>query len=148
MLATNAEVQDIVSELGVLTARLVELLLVDDTTVGLDDDGSLSSSLTGGWTSVEEEQANNNNENLDNEDLSVNSSSHVPKSGDHEDGAHIQLGDMVVVTRKDRYQGQRGIVVRKRGTRFWDIKLEAKGRQQAQIIYKAASSLKVVSKSK
>jgi len=55
----------------------------------------------------------------------------------------LKVGSKVVVTRKDKFHGRRGVVVARRGSMFWYVQLDAHGGQKAERIYKMGSSLRL-----
>ena len=60
------------------------------------------------------------------------------------DAEGVQVGSRVRVTRKDQYRGRTGVVLRRHGRLFWDVRLEASEAQGECLIFKKESSLRVV----
>ena len=56
----------------------------------------------------------------------------------------VQVGSRVQVIRRDQYHGRTGVVVRRHGRVFWDVRLEASETQGECLIFKKDSSLRVV----
>jgi hypothetical protein len=59
----------------------------------------------------------------------------------------LRTGVRVVVRVRDRYYGRHGTVMGKKGTYFWNIKLDAGAGKPACVIYKKCTSLVVVEES-
>jgi hypothetical protein len=57
----------------------------------------------------------------------------------------IQKGDRIRMTRpKDPHVGRTGEVLRRRGTMYWDLRLDADATRSECLLYRMDSSLKVV----
>ena len=63
--------------------------------------------------------------------------------GAKEKDAIFREGDEVIITVRGRYCGMRGVLVRRRGTEFWDIALEREGELVDMMIYKMPSSFEL-----
>ena len=57
----------------------------------------------------------------------------------------IREGDRILMVRpKDPHLGRRGEVLKRRGTMYWDLRLDADGARGECLLYRMDSSLKVV----
>ena len=151
MLATNAEVEEVVTQLALLSAQLVELLLVDDETTCStviednepDNPPSWNSSV--GDTDLLSASASTNTHSTSVETNNIINAAKPMVTGRAKNGqGSLNVGDKVVVVRKDKYLGRAGIVVGRRGTMFWNVQLDAHNCHPPQLIYKMASSFKVI----
>ena len=154
-LATNAEVEEVVSELAELTARLMELLMVDDETVAstttsmscedlelmLVDDGdtvSLGKSGHGhllddlSCVSLVTRMVGPLLMELQDKKLKENNKLKTK----------VQVGDRVEVVIKDKYYGRVGTI---RGVEYWNIELDClKSENAPKIIWKKEGSLRLI----
>ena len=61
----------------------------------------------------------------------------VPLSG----AADLQVGHRVRVVRKDKYYGRTGVVMRRHGRLYWDVRLDASATRAECTIFKKDASL-------
>ena len=89
-LATNAEVEEVVSQLAEVTARLVELLLVDDQTVASSTTSIHCEDITDESSSISSERQ------IMGTNAMIKLKENKPK---------IEVGNRVMVVRRDEYYG-------------------------------------------
>jgi hypothetical protein len=155
-LATNAEVEEVVSELAEQMARLIELLMVDDETVAstttsmscedmelmLVDDETLSSGKTNfsykhhpddlSCASLVTRMVGPMLMELQEKKLKENKKLKTK----------IDVGDRVEVVIKDKYYGRLGTI---RGVEYWNIELDClKSENAPKIIWKKEGSLRLI----
>jgi len=153
-LATNAEVEEVVSELAELTARLMELLMVDDETVAstttsmscedlelmLVDDDTVSLGKSGhrhllndlSCASLVTRMVGPLLMELQDKKLKENNKLKTK----------VQVGDRVEVVIKDKYYGRVGTI---RGAEYWNIELDClKSENAPKIIWKKEGSLRLI----
>lgn len=106
MLATNAEVEEVVYRLALATGQLMAMLLVDDLT----EDSSCSSTQTkpiaGEGPSIDSHSSKFTEANGPSDN--TKRSKQAPKQK-----TLCKVGDRMVVTQKDKYHGGQGTVVNK-----------------------------------
>jgi hypothetical protein len=68
----------------------------------------------------------------------------VPERSGDESVLVWKKGARVRVTIRDRYYGQTGTLLYRRGTIYWDIELDPLDGQVARVIYKKQSSLTLI----
>jgi len=155
-LATNAEVEEVAGELAELTARLMELLMVDDETVASTTTSMSCEDLD--LRLVDEDTVSSGKTNF--------SYSHLPddlscaslvtrmvgplllelqekKLKENKNlKTKIQVGDRVEVVIKDKYYGRVGTI---RGVEYWNIELDSLDLENAsKIIWKKEGSLRLI----
>ena len=64
------------------------------------------------------------------------------RSSAHADGDKW-IGELVEITRRDRYYGRVGCVESRRGTKSWNIRLKSSKGKPKEVIYKASTGFKL-----